>query len=46
MGRPFGLDFGAVMMMGGALGADAEMLADVLPAVEVQIIRRFSDDGS
>ncbi len=32
MGHPFALDFGAVMTMGAALGADAEMLADVMPA--------------
>ncbi len=34
MGGPIGLDFAAVLMMGAALGADAEMLAEVLPEVE------------
>lgn len=41
MGRPIALDHGAVMMVGAALGADAELLADVLPAAEAAIIRNL-----
>ena len=36
--RPAGLDFGAVMQMGAALGADLPMLADVLPRIESAIV--------
>lgn len=45
MGQPFALDFGAVMIMGAALGADAEMLAEVLPAAEAAIIGGLSSDN-
>ena len=46
MGQPFALDFNAVMTMGSALGADLEMLADVLPAAEAAIIDNLApDDG-
>lgn len=38
MSGPFGLDFGAVMMMGAARGADLALLADVLPACEAAIL--------
>lgn len=38
MGSPIGLDFGAIMAVGTALRADAELLADVLPRVEPIII--------
>lgn len=38
MGGAFALDFGAVMQMGSALGADTALLAEVLPAVESEII--------
>lgn len=43
-GRPIALDHGAVMTVGMALGADAEMLADVLPAAEAAIIGNLNDD--
>lgn len=34
MGGPIGMDFGAVMAIAAAAGADAMMLADVLPEIE------------
>jgi hypothetical protein len=47
MGQPFALDFGAVMTMGAALGADSEMLADVLPAAQAAIVASLApDDGA
>ena len=42
--RPAGLDFGAVMAVGTALGADVELLAQVLPDVEAAILSDQSDD--
>jgi hypothetical protein len=42
-GQPFALDYGAVMAVGAALGADLEMLADVLPAAEAAIIGNLID---
>lgn len=45
MGRPFALDFGAVMTVGVAQGADPELLADVLPAVEAAILNSIAGDG-
>lgn len=44
-GQPFALDFGAIMTMGAALGADLEMLADVLGDVEAAIINQYAGDG-
>jgi len=44
MGQPFALDFNAVMAMGTALGADIELLADVLPAAEAAIISNMVPD--
>lgn len=41
-GAPFGLDFGAIMIVGGALGVDIALLADVMPAVEPFIIDNLS----
>lgn len=45
MGQPFALDFGAVMVMGAALGADMDMLASVLPDAEAAIIAGLSGDA-
>lgn len=45
MGGPFGLDFGAVLMMGAAMGADLELLADVLPDVEAARIAGLRGEG-
>lgn len=45
-GKPFALDYAAVMAVGAALDADMEMLADVLPAAEAAIVAQFAgDDG-
>ena len=44
MGQPFALDFNAVMAMGAALGANMELLADVLPAAETAIIANLAPD--
>lgn len=46
MGQPFALDYGAVMTVGGALGVDTEMLADVLPAAEQAIIDNLRGDDA
>lgn len=45
MGKPFGVDFGAVMMIGQARGVDTALLADVLPAMETAVLKRFHEDG-
>lgn len=42
MGGAFALDFGTVMQMGQAVGADLSLLAEVLPAVEAAIIARLA----
>lgn len=43
--QPCGLDFGAVMAMGAALGCDLALLAEVLPFVEYAIISGADDEG-
>ena len=43
-GQPVGLDFGAVFQMGGALGIDLPMLAEVLPSLEAVLVARFFSD--
>jgi hypothetical protein len=45
MGGAFALDFGAIMQMGTALGADLQLLAEVLPAVEGEIISALAEAG-
>lgn len=45
MGTPIGLDYGAVMAVATAQGADVELLAEVLPSVEAAILLSFDDDG-
>ncbi len=45
MGGPFALDYGAVLMVGAAMGADLDMLADVLPAAEGAIVLRYQADS-
>ena len=42
---PFALDYGAVMAVASARGADAELIAEVLPAAEAAILASL-DDGS
>jgi hypothetical protein len=46
MGSPFGLDFGAVMNVGMALQVDLQLLAEVLPAAEAEILANWNDEGS
>lgn len=43
--QPVGLDYGAVLAMGEALGADAELLAGALPGVEAAMLSTRDDDG-
>lgn len=45
MGGAFALDFGAIMQMGSALDADLALLAEVLPAVESEIIAALAEAG-
>ena len=42
MGGAIGLDFGAVLAMGAALGADQRMLAELLPAMEKAAVDRLT----
>lgn len=44
MGGAFGLDFGAVLAMGEAMGADRQMLAEVLPEVEACALGALARD--
>lgn len=41
---PIGLDFGAVLALGAAMGADAALLADLLPAMEKAALDRLGCD--
>lgn len=43
-GVPVGLDFGAVLQMGEALGADSELLAETLPDFEAAVMASLNDD--
>jgi hypothetical protein len=45
MGGPIGLDFGAIMLIGAAQGADLELLSEVLPDFEAVVIASLADDG-
>lgn len=42
--RPIGLDFGAILAMGAALGAEPRLLAEVLPAVEGAALAMLAGD--
>lgn len=44
MGGAFGLDMGAVMQVGAAVGADTSLLAEVLPAIELAILAGLDDE--
>lgn len=44
-GTPSGLDFGAVMMVAGAQGADLELLAEALPDIEAALLAALAGDG-
>ncbi|WP_204263027.1 hypothetical protein [Methylobacterium sp. BTF04] len=39
MGSPYGLDFAAVLMLANAMGAQSALLADLLPRIEIVIVR-------
>lgn len=43
--RPLGLDFGAIMMMGGARGVDTAMLAEILPRIEAAVLSPPDSDA-
>ncbi len=43
LGTPFALDFGAVMTVGQARGADADLLAELLPDAEHAILAAHHD---
>lgn len=42
-GVPVGLDFGAILAIGAATGADLEMLAEALPEAESAILSAMAD---
>lgn len=45
---PYALDYGAILMMAGAMGAETALLADALPSVEPIIVKAYrenADDG-
>lgn len=46
MGVPIGVDFGAVLAVAEAQGADTELIAEALPAVEAALIDALSGDGT
>lgn len=47
--EPSGLDFGAIMAIAQARGADTAMLAEILPRAEARIVEAYlragGDDG-
>lgn len=43
-GIALGLDFGAVLALGQAQGADVELLAEVLPEIEPLVLAAFQPD--
>jgi hypothetical protein len=45
LGRPFALDFGAVMTVGAARHVDTDLLADVLPDAERAILAAHLDEA-
>lgn len=45
---PYALDYGAILMMANAMGAETALLADALPSVEPIIVKAYrenADDG-
>ncbi|WP_425441955.1 DUF7697 family protein [Sphingomonas dokdonensis] len=44
-GHPFGLDYGAVMAVAGALGADPDITVDLLPEAEAAILISMQSEG-
>ena len=48
LGGPYALDYGAILMMAAAMGADTALLTDVLPSAEPIIVKAYresADDG-
>lgn len=45
MGHPFALDYGSVMMVAAARGADVDLVAELLPIVEPLILAGLQDAG-
>lgn len=44
-GHPIGLDYTAVMLVAGGLGADAGIIVDLLPAAEAAILTNPDEGG-
>lgn len=47
-GGPYALDYGAILMMAAAMGADTALLTDLLPSIEPVIVKAYrenADDG-
>ncbi len=45
---PYALDYGAILMMADAMGAETALLVDALPSVEPIIVKAYrenADDG-
>lgn len=48
LGGPYALDYGAILMMAAAMGADTALLTEVLPSAEPVIVKAYrenADDG-
>ena len=46
MGMPFGLDFGTVMSIANARGANAQWIAELLPVAERVIVSAIAGDDA
>ncbi len=44
-GGPYALDFGSILAMGAAMGADIALLADLLPSVEPVIVKAYREEA-
>lgn len=42
---PYGLDYGAILAFGGAMGADLGMVAEALPAVEAILVKAYAEES-
>jgi hypothetical protein len=42
-GVVLGLDFGAILALAAALGADVHLLSECLPAIEAAIVRKMNE---
>lgn len=41
----YGLDFGSILALGSAMGADLGTLAEVLPSIEVTVVRAYQQES-